>query len=365
MNPPFYRPRVWLRTFVKALVLLLIFDVLFIALRPFDAIEPLSLFGHVLPYRSRLIMPAGDAGNQLMPLETMVKAHEISRPKASDEFRVLVLGDSGINGWSAIDSETISGYITASGQLAQGKHIRAYNLAFLGPSVTRDLVIADAALAYQPDMIVWFVTLQGFQNQNPDPLLALNQPRVTKLTSQFGLADINAVTNGHWIDTWWQHSILFRRKDIYRWLQYQSYALQPPALLKSDNTESTRPLPEQPILGNGEPAYMPMPNPVWASLPVLPKLTAIPVLIVNEPILIVPDTVPGTRANYDSFYGRAIYDTYRLTFAQYCHDQALHCLDLWDLVQAADYTDSPLHRSPAGNAAIAARVLIEFQNFLH
>src|SRR5262249_8276686 len=156
-------------------------------------------------------VPAGDAGNQVIPLETLLGAHEISQPKASDEFRVVILGDSGINGWSVGDSKTVRSYITAANETANGKHIRAYNLAYLGPSITRDLVIADAALAYQPDLIVWFVTLLGFQNRDPDRLMALTQARLTRLVRQFSLKDVTALTFGHWVDNWWQHSILLRR----------------------------------------------------------------------------------------------------------------------------------------------------------
>src|SRR5579871_5430328 len=131
MRIPFYDWRAWVRALVKALALLLIFDALFIALRPFDALQPLSLYGWLLPYRTRLFLPVGgDAYNQLMSLDTLLRAHEISRPKAQDEFRVVVLGDSGINGWGNEDSQTVSGLLSASGYSIGGKHLRAYNLAF-------------------------------------------------------------------------------------------------------------------------------------------------------------------------------------------------------------------------------------------
>src|SRR5258708_16998351 len=167
MRIPFYEWRVWRRALIKGVGLLLIFDVLFITLRPFDALQRLSVYGKLLPYRTRVILPvSGDANYQLMPLETLLRAHEISRPKARDEFRVIVLGDSGIHGWGNADSQTISGVLSASGIKLGGKRVTASNLAFLGPSTPRDLLIADAALLYQPDLAIAFMTLQQFQAQS-------------------------------------------------------------------------------------------------------------------------------------------------------------------------------------------------------
>src|SRR5258708_22208638 len=249
MRIPFYDWRVWLRALIKGVALLLIFDMLFIMLRPFDAIQPLSLYSTLLPSRTRLILPVGgDANYQLMPLETLLKAHEVSRTKAPDEFRVIVLGDSGINGWGNVDSQTISGMLTASGYRLGGKRLTTYNLAFLGPSAARDLLIADAALAYQPDLVIAFVTLESFQDKDTDLLIALNQPRMTRLTERFGLSDVNARTFGHSTDAWWQHSIFVERSMIYRWLQFQSMALQTSQLLGVTQTVIGEPIPAQPVM---------------------------------------------------------------------------------------------------------------------
>src|SRR5437868_6171253 len=114
MQIPFYEWRTWRRALIKGVGLLLIFDVLFMTFRPFDALQPLSLYGSLLPYRTRLILPiGGDANYQLMPLETLLRAHVISRPRATDEFRVIVLGDSGVNGWGNADPQTVSGLLSA------------------------------------------------------------------------------------------------------------------------------------------------------------------------------------------------------------------------------------------------------------
>ncbi|MEP7289262.1 MAG: hypothetical protein ABI947_26215 [Chloroflexota bacterium] len=360
MKAPFYDWRTWRRVLLKAVLCLLICDALFIVLRPLDRLMPLSLFGSLLPYRTRIAIPERDVTGQLVPLETLLNAHIISRPKAANEYRVIILGDSGINGWGNRDSETINAYLEAAGKTLGGKTIRAYNLAALGPSVSRDLVIADAALAYQPDLIVWFVTLQSFHDATPDRLLEFNQPRLTRLTQQFKLNDVNARTYGHYEAVWWQRSILMQRTTLYRWLSFQAYSLRQGQFLGIYPLAQTDPIPASPVIAIDDPAYTPMPNAAWAALTALPQLTHSPILIVNEPIMIVK----GSPANYNEFNGREIYDLYRSTFNRTCTDQRLWCMDLWDLLPMSEYTDSPLHRTAQGNAAIATRVMNEIGGVL-
>lgn len=354
MKIPFYDWRTWARALIKGVALLLIFDALFIALRPFDALQPLSLYGSLLPYRTRIILPVGgDQSNQLMPLETLLRAHEINRPKAQDEYRVIVLGDSGINGWGNDDSHTVSGLLSASGYSIGSKRLKAYNLAFVGPSEMRDLVIADAALDYEPDMVIAFVDLPGFQNIYPHQLIELNQARMVRLTARFGLTDINARTYTHADDTWWQQSIFVERGAIYRWLRFQSMSLQTYQTGAVKQIAPNEPIPAQPAMRADDPLFTPMPNPAWRSLIALRDLAGLPTLIVNEPILIMP----GSTVNYNALYGREVYDQYRSVLHTFCMSNKLWCLDIWNALSPNDFTDSPLHHTDSGNAVIAQAVL--------
>src|SRR5260221_9458331 len=355
MKAPFYDRRIWFRIALKALVIVLVADVLFIIFRPFDSISSYSVYGHFLPLRKRITVPARDEQSQLGKLETLLHAHEISQPKAADEFRVVVLGDSGINGWGVPDEQTISGYLTALGQNIRSRKGHAYNLAYIGPNVTRDFLIADAALAYQPDLILWFVTEDGFLNKTPDRLLEFNQPRLTQLTAQFQLSDLNARLYGHYQDVWWQRSLLAQRGDIYQWITFQTSALARADFLSVDFGAMQKNPAQQYQLDDGQPTQLQMPSASWLPLTALGQLTNVPVLIVNEPIY----SVSEPSSMYDALYDRSLYDKYRGVLASFCADNRLWCLDLWNSLPQMDFSDTPLHHTPMGNQTIASLVARE------
>src|SRR5512136_1635719 len=114
--------------------LLIIKVVLFAALNPIEALGRVSLYNAVLPGRERL--PYGEDSARSYNLSTynipaMFASHVVARPKASDEFRVIVIGDSGTWGWLLDNGETLAGQINAQNlKTADGKHVVAYNLGY-------------------------------------------------------------------------------------------------------------------------------------------------------------------------------------------------------------------------------------------
>jgi hypothetical protein len=200
--------------------------------------------------------------------------------------------------------------------------------------------------------------LEGFSITKPDRLFEANQVQATRLTARFGLDDVNARTYGHYGDNWWQRSIFVQRAAIYRWLAFQSYALQRADFLSVVPVQMRESNPEHAAFTLDDTSLMPMPNASWTALTAMQQLSTVPVLFVNDPILIVP----GAQVNYDEFYQRALYDQYDATFDHYCKDHKLWCLDLWNVLPPEEYTDSPLHHTANGNAIIAARVLEQIRS---
>ncbi len=47
-------------------------------------------------------------------------------------------------------------------RLSGGKHVRFYNLGYPVMSLAKDLLLLSYAQSYQPDLIVWLVTLESF-----------------------------------------------------------------------------------------------------------------------------------------------------------------------------------------------------------
>ena len=93
----------------------------------------------------------------------MLAAHELARPKAADEFRVLLIGDSGTWGWFLDNRDTLAGQLNALGmRSADGRRVVVYNLGYPVMSLTKDLLLLDLALEYDADLVLWPVTLQSF-----------------------------------------------------------------------------------------------------------------------------------------------------------------------------------------------------------
>jgi hypothetical protein len=361
MKPPAYTLGVWLRIGLKVLVLFVIFNWLFGVFHVANEIEKISIYGTLAPYRTRLIDQA-EAGNEFAPLPILLRSHEISRPKAPNEFRIVTLGNSGILGAGNSNDSTIASLMTASGQSIDGKQIRAYNLAHPEGSVTRDLLIGTASLDYQPDLIVWFVSMGDLRSDNLNPLIEVNSPLMTSLTERFGFTHLAAQTYGHVADTWWENSFLAQRSNLYLWLKFQTYL----AIHRFDFKEvrtgiiQNSSIPDTPLQAPNDPVYFPMPTPTWDTLTVLKQVATVPILFVNQPMY--ADT--QHPINYNVEFSRTAYDSFRQSFAVFCQDHQLWCLDIWDVVPNDLYTDSDFHRNREGNAIVAERVTSEIEQKL-
>ena len=100
--------------------------------------------------------------------------------KTPDEYRVLLIGDSSVWGTLLTPEQTLAGQLNASPIAACGKTVHAYNLGYPTMSLTKDLMILDQAIKYQPDLIIWLTTLEAFPNdkQFTSPIVANNAERV-------------------------------------------------------------------------------------------------------------------------------------------------------------------------------------------
>src|SRR5512145_2772618 len=156
------QPNTWLsilRVLIITAVMLVACNVVFAALNPIEALGRVSLYNVVLPGRERL--PYGEDSAKSYNLSTynipaMFASHAVARPKADDEFRVIVIGDSGTWGWLLDNKDTLAGQINAQRLMTtDGKRVRAFNLGYPVMALTKDVLILEEALNYQPDLIVW------------------------------------------------------------------------------------------------------------------------------------------------------------------------------------------------------------------
>lgn len=126
----------------------------------------------IIPGRQRFAFsayPSSETYNvRIDNLSWLFRTHEISGEKKNHEFRIIVLGDSSIWGALLPPDETITAHLNRYHLSFCSKQAHFYNLAHPNPALIKDLMILDYAMQYDPDYIIWFVTLEAFPLKKTD-----------------------------------------------------------------------------------------------------------------------------------------------------------------------------------------------------
>ena len=351
------------RVALKALLLFALLNAAFALARPLDALGRLSLYNALFPGRARLPygeVPAEDYNLTLNNLPAMFAAHALARPKAADEFRVLLLGDSGTWGWFLRPEETLAGQLNALELTAAGgRRVVVYNLGYPVMALTKDLLLLDAALAYDADLVLWPVTLQSFARgrQLDHPLLQENPGRVRDLITRYDLAldpfDARFVSRTRLDET-----VVARRRDLADLLRLQALGLAWAAtgidqaipadiLLRQSDLDA-----DESWLDVAGPRTLTDDDLTFDVLRAgAARAGGVPVVIINEPIFVSNGANSDVR--YNSFYPRWAYDQYRALLAERAAAEGWRLLDLWDAIPPDKFTDTPVHLTPAGTRLLA------------
>jgi hypothetical protein len=352
------------RVILKAALLFILLNLAFAATRPLDALGRLSLYNLAFPGRARLPygeIPADDLNLTINNLPAMFAAHELSRPKAPDEFRVLLIGDSGTWGWFLRPGETLAGQLNALDlRAADGRRVVVYNLGYPVMSLTKDLLLLNEALeGTEADLILWPVTLQSFaqSRQLEHPLLHENAGRVRDLINRYDLpldsADPRFVDRG-----FLQETIAGRRRDLADLLRLQSYGLAWAATGRDQAIPDEIPLRQSDLEADESWLDVADQRPLTTDDLAFDVLAAgieragsIPVVLINEPMYVSDGANSDVR--YNSFYPRWAYDQYREMLAELAAAGGWTYLDLWDAIPPQEFTDTPVHLTPAGTRQLA------------
>jgi hypothetical protein len=112
-----YNRRFVVNVIVKAIMLFAVANLVYIVFDPLPFLSRITLYNNLLPGRDRLAYadnPTEAYNISLARLEGLFASHRISSDaKADDEFRVLVLGDSGVWGWLLNNNETLNACLNA------------------------------------------------------------------------------------------------------------------------------------------------------------------------------------------------------------------------------------------------------------
>ena len=350
---------------LKGLTLFFILDLAFAALPA--GLGKASLYNHLFTGRERF--PFGEDSAQsynlsLFDLDAMFASHVIAAgPKPEDEYRVILIGDSSVWGTLLHPEDTLAGQLNAAGlTTCDGKKVRVYNLGYPTISLTKDLMVLDDAMRYDPDLILWGVTLEAFpaDKQLTSPIVANNTARVDDLIARYHLLfrpDDPALVR----PTFWDRTIIGQRRALADLIRLQLYGV----LWSATGIDQTYPAdytPAQYDLEADNSFHGMKPPALDESQLAFDVLSAgisvagdVPIIIFNEPMLISAGRNSDLRYNF--FYPRWAYDQWRKSMADKAFQNGWQYLDLWNLIpDHSYYTNSAIHLTPAGEAILAGRL---------
>ena len=358
-----------IRVLVKATILFLLLNVIFAVLQPMEALGAMSFKSQ----RQRLPYGEDDRAYNLSlnNLPAMFATHVISEPKAQNEFRVLLIGDSADWGILLKPDETLAGYINAANyKLDDGRVVRAYNLGHPIMSLTKDLMILDYAMQYDPDMVVWLTTLESFalDDQLKPPILLNNADRVKRLIKAYSLnldVDKAKFVEPSFLDL----TIVGQRREIADLLRLQVFGLMwsltgvdqyyPDKYdLRSEDFDK-----DVSWHGFDKPTDLTLDDLAFDVLSAgIKRAGEVPVLLVNEPTFVSKGKNSDLRYNF--WYPRWAYDQYRTLYSQLADTNGWHYIDVWNIIDGAEFTDSPVHLTPAGSqqlSEVVGKAIVEFK----
>ena len=356
------------RVLIKAIILFVLFNFAFILVDG-DSLGKISLYNSVFPGRDRF--PFGETRESynisLYNLNAMFASHVVSgAEKSQDEFRVILIGDSSVWGTLLTPEQTLAGQLNADPITACGKTVHAYNLGYPTISLTKDLMILDQALQYQPDMVVVLTTLEAMprDKQFESPLAANNAERIRELIRTYGL-DSDANDKAFIQLSKQDQTFVGQRRALADLLRLQIYGANWAStgidqIYPEDHERAQTDLTDD-VEYHGMTDVSQLR--VALAMDVLDAMvSAAPVstLLVNEPMLVSSGENSDIRYNF--FYPRWAYDEYRNILQTYTEDNNKLYLDLWDLVPADEFTNSAIHLTPEGETLLANAVAAEIQN---
>lgn len=351
---------------LKALALFVIINLAFLWADPISDLGRLSAYNVIFPGRVRL--PFGEDFERsynisILQLNAMLASHELSDgAKPADEYRVLLVGDSSVWGFLLGPDETVSAQLNKLDLVAvDGRRVRAYNLGYPTMSATKDLLFLDKGLSYDPDLILWFVTLESlpFNKQLTSPVLQHNPIAVRDLIERNKLS-IDPEDEAFIKPSFWDQTLVGQRRELADLLRLQFFGLMWAATQIDHHVpdELDRPQDDQPAeraFQEYEGDLMPEETLAIEIFEAGIRMAGeVPLVLVNEPIFIARGE--NSEIRYNSFYPRWAYDQYREMMVDQAMLKGWNYVDLWNEVPSDEFTDSAIHYSTVGVARVVDRV---------
>jgi hypothetical protein len=342
--------------FLKTVI---IFSVLAFGIAPLleDHVGKISLYNYIVPGRQRFPYsdnPAQSYNMSLFNLDANLASHALAdNKKLTGEVRVFVLGDSSTWGTLLRPEETLTGQLNQLGMQTQdGKDIRFYNLGYPTLSLTKDLLLLEKAIPYQPDLVIWLFTLESFplDKQLSSPIVANNSEAVRGLIGKYQL-NLDPHDGALKVESFWNRTLFGQRRNLADIFRLQLYGVMwgitgidqyyPPEYEKA-----ARDLTADTSYHDWQEGEMTEADLALDLLDAGHEIAGqMPLLLINEPILISAGTNSDLRYNF--YYPIWAYDRYRQLLDEHI-DPEWHYLDLWNLIPEQEFTNTAIHVTPEG-----------------
>jgi hypothetical protein len=293
----------------------------------------------------------------------MFASHQIARPKPADEYRVLLMGDSSTWGWLLKPQDTLAAQLNAGNyKTADGRRIQVYNLGYPEMSLTKDLMLLDTAMRYQPDAVLWVMTAQSFpRDKQFDPALLQHNPDAVRHLIETYRLDLDPHDSRFVETSFLNNTIVGQRRELADWLRLQLYGV-PWAVTGIDQYyPAIYDLRTSDFAADVSWQSFAKPQPLTEKELAFDVLRAgiqrvgdLPILIVNEPMFI--STGKNSDLRYNFFYPRWAYDAYHELLNSTVQKNGWHYLDLWNMIAPDEFTDSPVHLTPEGTRQLSEMV---------
>lgn len=326
-----------------------------------------TVYNSIVPGRERFPFgetPALSYNLSTNNLDLMFSSHAINAQKAPmSSYRVIVLGDSSVWGTLQEPEQSFSAQLEKALQEADvptNKNVEVFNLGYPTHSALKDLLILQYAKRYKPDLILWFITLDSLAdaNQLNSPIIEGNEDLVRDLITKYHLSvDIVEEEGASQII---ENSLISKRRDVAEWMKLQLYGVMWAATKIDQYYPRVYSLAERDVDPNT--SYLSYPDQLKQEMLSIDVLEAgltladdAPIIFINEPILITDGENSDIRYNVN--YPRHFYDQYRQILIDLSSQKDWNYLDLWDVIQPEEFTNTAFHITPSAVTTLVHKIV--------
>ncbi len=361
-----------LRILVKTILILILLAGMHEALQPLSFWGKISLYNHLFPGRERY--PFGESPQtaynfSLNNLDAMTASHKISAAgtRKPDRIRIILIGDSSSWGILLRPEETLAGRLDGASLCGGTKKLEVYNLAYPTLSLSKDLLLLNEGMKFDPDLVIWPMTLESFpkDKQLASALTEKNPDLLLKVAGKSGL-------KADWLPqpaakNLKERSLFAQRRDLADIFRLQLYGVMWAATGIDQDYPQDYPAAQVDLTNentyHGYTGALPDDALAWDVLDAAHTLAGeTPILMINEPMLI--SSGQNSNIRYNFYYPREAYDAWLAELKDKAADKGWNLADYKDLLPVSAFTNSAIHYDAASAEILAEKIQPEIEKLI-